>query len=88
MVASDAVGNSHHVENRVSGYVVPQQNAAELAEGICRCLSGNIGTLQEILDDFARIPRFASQKQKMDEAIAKALTRSVATQNLAKSHEA
>jgi glycosyltransferase involved in cell wall biosynthesis len=72
-VVSDAVGNSHHITNGLSGYIVPQQNAAELADAICRCLAGNIGTRREILDAFARIPGFAFQKQKMDEAIAKAL---------------
>jgi glycosyltransferase involved in cell wall biosynthesis len=75
VVISDAVGNCHHIKNGVSGYIVPQRKASELAEAICRCLSGNIGTRREILDDFACIPGFAFQKQKMDEAIAKALTK-------------
>ena len=79
VVISDAVGNAHHIRSGVSGYVVPQRNASELADAICRCLSGNVGTRREILDDFACIPGFAFQKQKMDEAIAMALTKYAAT---------
>jgi glycosyltransferase involved in cell wall biosynthesis len=74
-VVSDAVGNCHHITHGVSGYVVPQRNPAALAGAICQCLSGNIGTRSEILHEFARIPGFAFQKQKMDEAIARALTK-------------
>jgi len=73
VVISEAVGNAHHIKNRVSGYIVPQKNPAALANAICTCLSGQVGTRREILDEFARIPGFAFQKQKMDEAIAKAL---------------
>jgi glycosyltransferase involved in cell wall biosynthesis len=79
VVISDAVGNCHHVRSGVSGYVVPQKDPAELANAICRCLSGTVGTRPEILEEFDRIPGFAFQKQKMDEAIAKALTRPAAT---------
>jgi glycosyltransferase involved in cell wall biosynthesis len=75
VVLSDAVGNSHHIRPGVSGYIVPQRNPAALASAICQCLSGNIGTRPEILHEFARIPGFAFQKQKMDEAIARAFTK-------------
>jgi glycosyltransferase involved in cell wall biosynthesis len=73
VVISDVVGNCHHITNGVSGYIVPQRNPSELANAICNCLAGKVGTRKEILDEFARIPGFALQKQKMDEAIAQAL---------------
>jgi glycosyltransferase involved in cell wall biosynthesis len=75
VVISEAVGNAHHIRHGVSGFVVPQKDPAALADAIGRCLSGPVGTRREILEEFARIPGFAFQKQKMDEAIAKALTK-------------
>lgn len=73
IVISRAVGNSYHVRQGLSGYVVPPKDPTALAGAICRCLRGEIGSRSAILDEFSLIPGFSHQKYQMDMAIAKAL---------------